>query len=131
MLARVAKQSIRLASYNFTVVGKDLPVKDIRTSDPFFTLMVDSNRVYKSEVVKKNLNPTFKGFTLSDSKVGGDNDLVRVEVIDKDMFDDDDHMGLGYFKISDLARDGSRIVYLSDEETNQSAGQLEIKMTVA
>ena len=135
MLSRLARNarpvynSARLASYKFDVKGKDLPVRDISSSDPYFTLMLENGQqVYKSEVIKQNLNPTFKTFALEDSVVGGEGkDLVRVEVKDKDLFNEDDHMGIGFFKISDL-KNGPKIVFLSDEETHQSCGQLEVVM---
>ncbi|EPX71903.1 C2 domain-containing protein [Schizosaccharomyces octosporus yFS286] len=39
--------------------GKDLPIGDIRSSDPFVSLKTNDKEVYKSKVIKKNLNPVW------------------------------------------------------------------------
>lgn len=54
---------------DFEVVsGKDLPAVDSSgTSDPYVTVMLEEEKVFKTKTIKKNLNPTFKeqGPTLS------------------------------------------------------------------
>ena len=131
MLSRIAKNTIRLLSYEFAVSGKHLPVKDLKSSDPFFKFSLNNGTVlHQSEVVKSNLNPTFKKFTLDGSSIGTDinNSSIKIEVRDKDMMSTE-YMGSGFVKFEELENGHTQTVRLIDIETKKPAGTFFVKMT--
>ncbi|EPY49929.1 C2 domain-containing protein [Schizosaccharomyces cryophilus OY26] len=60
MLLNPVESFINTGSLHFNLYnGKDLPVGDIRSSDPYVVLKMNNEEVYKSKVIKKNLNPVW------------------------------------------------------------------------
>ena len=98
-------------SYIITFSGKNLPIKDIKSSDPYFIFKVAEEVKYTSEVIDSNLNPEWKEIRIE--KVGVDDSVLRInedahfyypggmvlvtfEVWDKDRLSKDDFMGNTY-----------------------------------
>ena len=89
-------------AYRFRVAGRKLDRKDITgSSDPFFILSVDDlsrQILYRSEVVSKNLNPTWKQFDVplvAPNIAVHKNTKLRVDVFDADK--DGGHGWIGGF----------------------------------
>ena len=109
-------------NFEFRVIGRDLPVKDQTTSDPYFQFtLINGQVIYKSEVVKKNLNPVWENFKIASSAIGHDKKAeIKVEVRDYDLLSKDDYMGTGYFKISKIVGGVAKKVELCNEDTGGS-----------
>eukprot|EP00262_Sarcandra_glabra_P016534 TRINITY_DN542_c0_g1_i1.p1 TRINITY_DN542_c0_g1~~TRINITY_DN542_c0_g1_i1.p1 ORF type:complete len:166 (-),score=16.28 TRINITY_DN542_c0_g1_i1:551-1048(-) len=76
--------------------GTNLPVRDVRTSDPYVVLRMGRQKL-KTRVIKKNINPEWnEDLTLS---VKDPTLPVKLEVYDKDTFSLDDPMGDAEFDI--------------------------------
>ena len=80
------------------IEAKNLIVKDIVTSDPYFVANIGLQKC-KSSVKKRTLNPKYnESFQFSwDGR-----DRLMLEVFDKDQFSKDDHMGVAEVSLSDL-----------------------------
>ena len=72
--------------YFLRLRGKNLPIKDLIDSDPYFILKTQNATRYKSEVIKDELNPSWEGFVFED--LGGDY-MLTIEIWDKDLTWDD------------------------------------------
>ncbi|GLJ18590.1 hypothetical protein SUGI_0331070 [Cryptomeria japonica] len=70
--------------------GKNLAVRDLRSSDPYVVLKFGPN-VASTRVVKKNLNPVWNQEFIF--PVMDDNHLLKLYVWDKDRWGRDDKMG--------------------------------------
>lgn len=75
-------------TYKLSFAGTKLDAKDVSlTSDPFFELFSTTppgRKLYRSEVVMKNLNPTWKPFDVSVAELGGVDVPFTVKVYDWD-----------------------------------------------
>jgi hypothetical protein len=65
-------------------------------SDPYYKIIIDGYTQLKSEVIKKNLNPTWNDAALTVPKNGED---LIIEVWDHDTFTSDDFMGYIQMKL--------------------------------
>ena len=117
--------------YEFRISGKDLPIKDALTSDPYFTLeTLRGEIIYKSKVKKKNLNPIWEEFKLTFKQLSYNlKSEIKVIVKDYDFLSKDDYMGTGYFNVDSLIgqRDACR-VELFNEKSRRSAGYLMVRV---
>ncbi|KAL1805842.1 hypothetical protein ACET3Z_028910 [Daucus carota] len=72
------------------IEGRNLAVRDIKTSDPYVLLRLGEQKV-QTTVVKSNLNPVWNEELML--SVPQDYGLLKVEVYDQDTFSADDIMG--------------------------------------
>ena len=83
------------------IEGKNLIVKDIKTSDPYCVLTIGQQK-WKSKTKYKTLNPLYnETFAFSWNGV----DHLVVEVFDKDELTKDDHMGKAEVHMEPLLRE--------------------------
>ncbi|CAA7402100.1 unnamed protein product [Spirodela intermedia] len=85
--------------------GRNLAIRDIRSSDPYVTLSWRNKRV-KTKVMKKNVNPEWnEDLTLfvQDPSIN-----IKLEVFDKDTFTPDDPMGNAEIDIKPLVEAGRK-----------------------
>ena len=73
-------------------------------SDPYLTLAVAGTRVHKTEVIKKNLSPTWAAFAISVADFdGGNMDCeITATVIDWDRLSGDDVIGKAKLTLKEL-----------------------------
>ena len=131
--------SIRQASvYKFKVKGKKLPIADMElmdyqepSSDPYFILTNEKgDKLYQSEVIPETLNPKWKKFYLPAKMVDNEKSKLKMEIIDEDITEDDEHMGAVYFRFEDLKNEDRKIKLKLKNELNpeESEGRIIIKM---
>ncbi|KAH3757518.1 hypothetical protein Pelo_10634 [Pelomyxa schiedti] len=109
----------RLSSFALHLAAKDANGK----SDPFFVLYMKSNEgkrthvpIYRSEVVPKNCNPSWKSYDIEARE--GHNTYLEVEVYDWDADGGHDLIGKAGFRVHDLLFGDFRIP-LEDGSSNK------------
>merc|ERR1712038_1463170 len=72
-----------------------------KSSDPYFKLYVDDDKIYESKVIKNTLSPDWKKFKLSRDKISSTPMVsdIKIVVKDDDWGNKDDIIGECYFKI--------------------------------
>jgi hypothetical protein len=121
------------------LAAKDLPKKDIglfAKSDPYFILerqymLVEYHDVYRSEVIKRTLNPHWEPMTISLDKLCACDyeQIFKIVVYDWDEFTDGDMIGYVSTclrQIEECAKDGTTLG-LKDDRTGKPAGHLIVK----
>ena len=88
-------------SFNFEIKGRSLPKMDRKSSDPYFVMSINGDKIYKSKTIKNNLNPDWEGFSVHRDKFGQFPRMIdiKIDVYDKDTLSKDDYMCTGYFKL--------------------------------
>ncbi|KAI3905348.1 hypothetical protein MKX01_040039 [Papaver californicum] len=82
------------------VQGKQLVIRDFRTSDPYVVLKL-GNQVVKTKVINSCLNPVWnEELTLNVTQSAG---VLNIEVFDKDRFKSDDKMGRAHLNLQQIA----------------------------
>jgi len=105
--AKLANKDILSKSDPFLIIYKKKTLKpDEKLESPpgYHGEMVASEwvPVHKTEVVKDNLNPTWKPFKLDVEKLGGMNAPIIVEVIDWDSSGSNDFIGRSLTSLNEL-----------------------------
>lgn len=94
----------------------DLIPMDFTTSDPFFVVVVDGRRVYKSKIIDSTLNPVWTGSDgTSDVFIRDPTQPIFVEVYDHDTTSGDDFEGKIQLVPKDLEESGDSTLQLLDE----------------
>jgi hypothetical protein len=98
--ALLGKAKAKAAVTRFLFAGADLAAMDFNgKSDPFFEIYIEGNLVYKSETIKKTLNPMWKPFDLKNHEVERG---ILVKVYDWDRFSKNDFIGEVTLTMEDL-----------------------------
>jgi len=89
--ANLEKAKAKAAETRFLFAGVDLTAMDFNgKSDPFFEVHIEEEVVYKSEIIKKTLNPTWKPFNLKNDVAAKG---MLIKVFDWDRFSKNDFIG--------------------------------------
>ncbi|KAL0534485.1 hypothetical protein IC582_028776 [Cucumis melo] len=99
------------------VQGKNLVIRDFRSSDPYVVVKLGKQKA-KTKVIKNNLNPVWNEeltFKIDAEPTG----LLNFEVFDKDLFKRDDRMGRASINLQPMqsASRLSKILRMSTGET--------------
>ncbi|RZC93194.1 hypothetical protein C5167_029170 [Papaver somniferum] len=82
------------------VQGKQLMIRDFRTSDPYVVFKL-GNQVVKTKVINSCLNPVWnEELSLDVTQSAG---VLNKEVFDKDRFKSDDKMGTAHLNLQQIA----------------------------
>jgi Ca2+-binding EF-hand superfamily protein len=98
--------------------GKNLAIKDLFSSDPYYKIIANGVACWRSKTVKNSLNPlwdepmTHVILPVVDKK--NDKYCVKVEVWDEDLILNDDYMGQVLIEL-DMSNDKKRIEYNNAE----------------
>ncbi|KAJ3433211.1 tricalbin-1-related [Anaeramoeba flamelloides] len=104
------------------------------TSDPYLIINFDGTQKFKSKVIKKTLNPTWKNFSVRLSYETRMYDrmvskYLTVNVYDRDRFGSDDPMGMMKIDLWSLATGPTHIDHLLREK-GKGAGRLEFDVVM-
>ena len=83
----ISCKPISTGKFLFSMRGVNLDNLDtFDLSDPYFFIYSNENEIYKSEIIMDNLNPTWKEFVIKEQYI---NNLIKIQVWDKDLTNDD------------------------------------------
>jgi hypothetical protein len=103
--------------------AKQVDKKDIfGKSDPYFFIFKSTQQgwseVFRSEIIKNTLNPTWRQFSLSADVLGGlsNNTALRIEVWDWDRNKKDDFIGAAVISLSEILTSGFEIPLIEQKK---------------